>query len=814
MVEKYNTKKKIFIGVSWPYANGNIHFGHLAGQNVVCDVFARYHRLRGNEVLMVSGSDCHGAPVELEAQKQNISPEKLAQKTHEEIKETYKKLSFLYDNYTTTMTENHKEVVQNVFKVLDKNSYLDIKKTTQYYDPKAKRFLPDRYIKGTCPECQNLNARGDECPECGEFLSPEDLIDPYSAISDAKPVLRKTKHFYMNLSKTSKELKSWITKNSSRWRKWVRTTTLGFLKIGLKPRAVTRDITFGVPVPVEGWEGKSIYVWIEAVVGYLSASIEWAGKMEEKNKWEEFWKDPKCKHYYFIAGGNVPFHTIIWPAELIAYNNKYADKEQFGEFLLPNEKTPAPLNLPYNVPANKILMYKGKKMSKEEKIGITLEKLLESYNPDLIRYFCTRYAPENHDREFVWKDFVDANNNELVANLGNLINRVLSFTETRFDSTIPEGELSEEVDREIQKAFENCSKNLEDCSFAKAIENVLELGHFGNKYFNDQAPWEEIKENYNHAENTIYNSVQIVNAIRILIKPFMPKSAEKLELFLNIEQEYDPNKELEQEMNIENYVNCWLFTEINSGHKINKSEIIFPKIDYSEELKTEDEAGSKEKQLREIKEINFLIEEELKEIPVIWKSFNNIIVKRKSPKVKRWVSDLAEKTIKKYSEENWHKKEIFKKYIDLHNRYSKEKDVVPSSQVLVEAIKEKGKIPNINTLVDVYNAVSALTGVSIGVHDISKIEGNVKFEILKKNQLLKTIRKKDKFFAKKGEYAYTDNTGVICRLDVKQSDRTKVTNKTTDILVIMQGHEALPKEELEKAMRLLEEGLELTSSKG
>jgi methionyl-tRNA synthetase len=424
MLKKYNTENKIFIGVSWPYANGNIHFGHLAGQNVVCDVFARYHRLKGNKVLMVSGSDCHGAPVELEAHKQNITPDALAQKTHEEITKTYEKLSFLYDNYTTTMTENHKVVVQNVFKVLDRNDYLSVKKTTQYYDPKAKRFLPDRYVKGTCPECENENARGDECPECGEFLAPEDLINPYSAISDAKPMLRKTKHYYMNLSKASKELKSWIDKSSSNWRKWVKASTLGFLKTGLKPRAVTRDINFGVPVPVEGWEEKSIYVWIEAVVGYLSASIEWASEKEEKSQWEEFWKDPKCKHYYFVAGGNVPFHTIIWPAELIAYNNKYSDKEQFGEHLLPNEKTPAPLNLPFDVPANKLLMYKGKKMSKGDKTGITLEKLLLDYNPDLIRYFCTKYAPENHDREFVWKDFVNANNNELVANLGNLINRV------------------------------------------------------------------------------------------------------------------------------------------------------------------------------------------------------------------------------------------------------------------------------------------------------------------------------------------------------------------------------------------------------
>ncbi len=803
MLRKYNTQKKIFIGVSWPYANANIHFGHLAGQNVVCDVFARYNRLKGNKVLMVSGSDCHGAPVELEAHNQNIPPEKLAQKTHEEIVNTYEQLSFLYDNYTTTMTENHKEVAQNVFKVLDKNGYLFTQKSTQYYDPEKKRFLPDRYVKGTCPECGNENARGDECPKCEAFLSPEDLLEPYSAISQAKPVLRKTTHYYIDLKKTSKELKKWVEKKSLTWRKWVRASTLGFLKTGLQPRPVTRDISFGVPVPVEGWEGKSIYVWIEAVVGYLSASIE------HTTDWEDFWKDPKCKHYYFIAGGNVPFHTIIWPAELLAYNKKYEEKEQFGEFRLPNETLPSPLNLPFDVPANKILMYKGKKMSKGDKTGIKLEKLLKDYNSDIIRYFCIKYAPENHDREFVWKDFIDANNNELVANLGNLINRVLSFTQARFHNEIPEGQLEPEVEESINKTFEECSKNLENCSFVKAIESILDLGHFGNKYFNDKAPWEEIKENPTDAENTIYNSMQIVNAIRILIKPFMPESAKKLTEILNIQNEYDPNEELKEKKEISSFINCWVFTEIPKGKTLNQTEIIFPKLEYTQELENEDEHSEKEKELLKNKNLDIKIQTELKHIPVLWHSFHNLEIKRKNPRVKKWVNDLMEKTKKKYSEENWDKKETFAKYRDLHNQYSKEKDIPSSSEVLIQDIKEKNKIPNINTLVDVYNAVSALTGVSIGVHDIEKIDGDVKLEILDKNQIIKTIRKKDRFFAKKGEYAYTDNQGVICRLDVKQSDRTKISNKTTDALVIMQGHKALKIDALEKAMELLEEGIEL-----
>ncbi len=802
MSNKNNTQKKVFIGVSWPYANGNIHIGHLAGQNVACDIFARYHRLRGNKVLMVSGSDCHGAAVELEAKKQGISPKELAEKSHKEILDTYEKLFFLYDNYTTTMTENHKEVVQNFFKVLEKNNFLFTEKNDQYYDPKEKRFLPDRYVKGTCPKCKNDNARGDECPECGEFLTPEDLESPYSAISDAKPILRKTSHYYMDFAKTSKDLKLWVKKKSTNWRKWVRSSTLGFLKTGLQPRPVTRDLDFGIPVPLEGWEGKKIYVWIEAVVGYLSASIEYS------EEWEEFWKDKRCKHYYFVAGGNVPFHTIIWPAEIIAYNTKYNDKEQFGENLLPNEKSTEPLNLPFDVPANKILMYKGKKMSKSDNSGFTLEKVMADYNTDLIRFFCTKYAPENHDREFTWKDFVGANNNELVANLGNFTNRVLSFTQSRFEGKVPSGEIQEDVEEAISNTFEQCGKHLENCSFIKAIECVLELGHFGNKYFNDQEPWERIKDTPTHAGNTIYNSIQIVNAIRIMIKPFMPEGAEKMRRLLNFE-EYDPNLELKKTGTVTNFVNSWVFTEIPEGHGINEASIIFPKIEYTPELKNEDEANLKEKKFIKNKKIELNREGNLKDIPVIFETFNNLDIKRKSPKVKKWVNDLIEKTQKKYSEENWEKKDIFTKYIELHNKYSKEKDLPSSSQLLVEEIKEKGKIPNINTLVDIYNAVSALTGVSIGVHDVEKIKGDITLKVLEKNQIIQTIRKKDRFFAKKGEYAYVDEEGVICRLDIKQSDRTKISNKTKNALVIMQGNEALGKEDLEKAMEFLKEGIGL-----
>jgi methionyl-tRNA synthetase len=575
--------KKIFIGVSWPYANGDIHLGHLAGQNVACDVFARFHRLKGHDVLMVSGSDSHGAPVVFKAEEMGITPAKLAQQCHESIVKTFDKLGFVYENYTKTTTENHKIVVQNIFTVLKDFGFLEIQASEQYYDSKVKRFLPDRYVRGTCPNCKATNARGDECPECGAYLNPTDLIDPFSTLSDAKPKLKKTKHFYMNLQMLEGDISKWVKKNSKRWRKWVREFTKGWIKQGLEPRAVTRDLNFGIPVPVKGWENKVIYVWIEAVVGYLSAAVEWADNQKNPSLWEGFWKNPECEHYYFIAGGNVPFHTIMWPAEISAYNKKYENKLE-EKYLLPGEISNKPLNLPFDVPANKMLFFKGKKMSKGDGTGITIASLLEKYNPDLIRYFFVRFGPENHDRDYTWKDLIDANNNELVANVGNFINRSLTFLYTKFDGVVPDEELDDEVKEKINSTFDLVSSELEKASFVKAAEYILELGHFANKYFNDKQPWVTIKTERGAAEHTIYNTVQLVNALRILLKPFIPYSTDKLSEILNIEDEYNPTQEVKEKGRVSKYVDQWHFEKIEAGKKINQPSILFEKLDYTEDL--------------------------------------------------------------------------------------------------------------------------------------------------------------------------------------------------------------------------------------
>lgn len=527
---------------------------------------------------MVSGSDSHGAPVVFKAEEKGILPAQMAEESHKKIVETFEKFGFIYENYTKTTNPIHKEVAQNIFRVLYEKGYLNIQKSKQYFDPKVERFLPDRYVRGTCPKCGAKNARGDECPECGAYLEPEQLIDPYSTLSDAKPQLRETEHFYMDLTALQKQLGEWLSKDKSHWRKWVREFSLGWIKQGLEARPVTRDMNFGIPVPIDGWEHKVIYVWIEAVVGYLSAAIEWADKIGEPSVWENFWKNPDCRHYYFIAGGNTPFHTIMWPGEIIAYNEKYQDKELWEKYKLPGEIMKSELNLPYDVPANNMLFYEGKKMSKGDGTGVTVDEVYEKFGPDAIRYYFVRNAPENQDKSWNLESFIETNNSELVGNLGNFINRALSFAFSKFDGKVPAGTLQQEVKVAIDKALIEYGKHIERCQFVKASEDLLKLGDFANKYFNDSEVWQVVKSDEARAGEIIYNTIQLANAIRIMLKPITPFAIEKLNRTLDLEEQ-DPTNQVEKQRRSNNKENLLLFNEINAGTEIEKPEPLFRKFE-------------------------------------------------------------------------------------------------------------------------------------------------------------------------------------------------------------------------------------------
>ncbi len=552
------SKQKIFIAVSWPYANGELHLGHFAGQYVVSDVFSRFHRSLGSDVLMVSGSDFHGAPVMTKAEKAGLSYEEYANKSHQSNLDLYERMGLQYDCFTNTGTDNHKEISQTLFRTWLDFGFLIEKETEQYFDPKANRYLPDRFVKGTCPNCSNENARGDECPECGKFLEPEDLLEPYSTLSDATPILKKTKHFYIDLAKLQPELEKWFENDKDHWRKWVREITKGWFKVGLQARPITRDLSHGIPLPIEGWNDKVLYVWVEALIGYLSASIEWAEGTGKPSSWEFFWKDSQAKHYYFIAGGNVPFHTYLWPAELMIFNKKYESEELFDKYKLPGETIQKPLNLAWDVPANNMLLQNGKKMSKGDGVGVLMGELIDIYGADTLRYFLTKFAPESSDREYSNQDIIDSNNNDLVGVFGNFVNRTLVFTKKQLDGKVPDGTIDNDVQEVIDKVLKNTQEALSDCKFVRAIEEILEFGYFANKYFNDKEPWKAEDES---KSNTLYNCFQIISVISTVLAPITPFATKKLDVWIG-------KQSLE-----------WSYEVIEPGRVIGDFELMFEKLE-------------------------------------------------------------------------------------------------------------------------------------------------------------------------------------------------------------------------------------------
>ncbi|MCD6461649.1 MAG: methionine--tRNA ligase, partial [Thermoplasmata archaeon] len=452
--------EKVFIGVAWPYANGPIHMGHVAGCYLPPDIFARYNRMRGRRVLMVSGSDEHGTPITVTAEKEGVSPGEVASRYHRINSQALRDLGVSFDLFTETSTENHRRVVHDLFlRLLDKGHiYRDT--MVSPFCPKCLRFLPDRYVEGICPHCGSEGARGDQCDVCGKTLDPEELVEPRCKICGSTPEMRETEHFFLRLSAFEKDLLKYL-EDKNYWKANTLRFTRNWLRSGLKDRAITRDITWGVDVPVEGFEDKRIYVWFEAVIGYLSASKEWAQGRGEKGgnpeEWRDFWEDPGCRHYYFLGKDNIPFHTIIWPAMLMGYGG---------------------LNLPYNVVANEYLHFRGEKFSKSRGNIVSLPDYLAYLPPDVMRYYLTANMPENRDADFTWEDFIRRVNEELVSTLGNFVHRVLTFTHKHFGAVPPEGTLLDE-DREyidiIEKRVGEVAGALENCEFKKALSSFMEI---------------------------------------------------------------------------------------------------------------------------------------------------------------------------------------------------------------------------------------------------------------------------------------------------------------------------------------------------
>lgn len=514
----------ILAAVAWPYANGPRHIGHVSGFGVPSDVFARYMRMSGHRVLMVSGSDCHGTAISVKADQEGLTAQECAEKYHRVIAEDLQGLGLSYDLYTHTMTDNHAQVVQEVFRTLYRNGYLVKKAEMGAFEPSTGRTLPDRYIEGTCPHCGYDDARGDQCDNCGRQLDPADLIDPRSKTTGATPEFRQTEHFFLDLPKLSKALTGWIDTRTD-WRPNVLKFSHNLLE-ELRPRAITRDLDWGIPVPVEGWQDdrmKSIYVWFDAVIGYLSASIEWARRNGRPDAWKQFWTGGDEKSYYFMGKDNIVFHSVIWPGILLGIDGQ---GEEGGK---PSEQL-GTLDLPTEIVSSEFLTMSGSKVSNSRGATIFVGDFLRDFGPDALRYYIAVAGPENQDTDFTWDEFVRRVNFELANEWGNLVNRSISMAFKNCGQIPAAGDLTDD-DRELLDAsagaFATVGDHLEHAKFKAAITEAMRIVGLANAYISAQEPW-KLKDDPVRRDTVLHVALQVVGDCNTLLTPFMPHAAQKV----------------------------------------------------------------------------------------------------------------------------------------------------------------------------------------------------------------------------------------------------------------------------------------------
>ena len=547
------TPKRRLITSALPYANGPIHVGHMAGAYLPADIYVRYLRSAGEEVVWVCGSDEHGAAITLRAKKDGITPKEIVDRYHNEMQGAFKELDISFDHYSRTSSEKHHKVAQEFFLKLLENKSFEVKTEEQYFDEEADQFLADRYITGSCPKCHAEDAYGDQCEKCGSTLSPEELKNPKSTISDSTPVLKKTKHYYIKLNEFEEFLRNWITvENKDKWKANVIGQVKSWLDSGLKPRAVTRDLDWGIPVQVDGDDGKVLYVWFEAPIGYISSTKEWA---QNNNKdWEHYWKNPKTNLIHFIGKDNIVFHCIIFPIML----------KMFGDFILPK-----------NVPANEFLNLEGDKISTSRNWAVWLhEYLIEFPNmQDILRYVLTATCPETKDNDFTWKEFQTRNNSELVAIYGNFTNRVLSLIDKYYEGKIPNPKIVNDSDNETLKEVvslkNDMESNLNEFKFREALRNLIGIARLGNKHLADNEPWKIKNENPERVEQILKTSFEIVTYLAVLSEPFLPFTSEKLKKMIGLNKTGWSN--------LDN-----LGSEIDFNFTITNKEMLFRRIEDSE----------------------------------------------------------------------------------------------------------------------------------------------------------------------------------------------------------------------------------------
>lgn len=573
--------ENILVAVAWPYVNGPFHVGHVAGAYLPADIFARYQRLKGNNILMVSGSDCHGTPITLAAEKQGITPQQVVLEYHPTFLKTFQTLGITFDLFTQTYTDNHYAVTTDLFVTLLEKGYLYRQTMVGSYSETLGRFLPDRFVEGTCPNCGFGRARGDQCDNCGKLLDPQQLIDPHSTLDQEPVTFRDTEHFFLDLAKLEPALLAWLEGvDRAYWRTNTVQFTQNWLREGLRGRAITRDLEWGVPVPVDdpAFRDKRIYVWFDAVTGYYSASIEWAKRTGQPDAWRDWWiprddGSAPARSYYFIGKDNIPFHTIIWPAMLLGYGDRV---------------------LPYDVPANEFLNLEGEKISTSRNWAIWMPDVEQRYQPDQLRYYLAANAPEGRDANWSWADFVRRNNDELVATWGNLANRVLNIAHRNFGQVPDPGELHA-VDQQLltaaEAAFTSIGELIDAVKLKQALQETLALATRANQYISEQEPWKLVKTDPERAASVIYTGLRVVDNLKTLLCPFLPFSSQQLHALLGYEGQIAPQPYTEptlapdgterQVLTGTYAIGGWLPSRLPVGQQLQAPTPLFRKLDES-----------------------------------------------------------------------------------------------------------------------------------------------------------------------------------------------------------------------------------------
>jgi methionyl-tRNA synthetase len=547
-------KEKILVTSALPYVNGPIHLGHLSGAYLPADIYVRYKRLKGDDIIYICGSDEHGVPITISADKENVSPQVIIDRYHKLAYEAFKKFGMSFDNYSRTSLPIHHKTAKEFFLEFYKQGILKEKKTLQFYDEKNKMFLPDRYVEGTCPNCGFEEARSDECENCGALYEPKELKNPKSKISGESPILKETAHWFFPLGKYQQQLENYINEMNDKygWKENVLQYCRGWFKDGLKDRAVTRDLDWGVKVPLDDADGKVLYVWFEAVLGYISSTKEYSEKIGKPDLWKEYWQDPDTKYIIFIGKDNVVFHCIVFPAMLMAWND--GEKEKYC--------------LPQNVPANEFLNFEGKKFSKSRNWGIDAIDFLQIFPADPLRYTLAVNLPENRDTDFQWKEFQAKNNSELAAIFGNFINRTFTFAHKHFNGEVPPKGVLNEMETEMIKTIseypQKISGYFERYKIKDGTNEIMNLARAGNKYFNDSEPWVTVKSDKEKCSTSINICLQTIYTLAELFEPVVPFSSEKIFKMLNSQPT--------------TWEKCG-DENLPTGHKLNKAEILFPQIE-------------------------------------------------------------------------------------------------------------------------------------------------------------------------------------------------------------------------------------------